>query len=331
MQYIPMEQAPVTPSLRRLLICTNDESLRDSIAQAVGTMFSGVHSVATAVETMEALFDEPPEAVLIDPKTEGLDFAEILRLMKSENVYRRIPVILCLEPDTIHRMDEWNCLDVDDYTLVDRNSDRILNAALQARIKFAVCRAHRYFDSNPLTQLPGNTSIIRHIQERIDVGADFAMAYVDLDHFKSYNDAYGFARGDEVLLMTARLIMSTVREMCNGDSFVGHIGGDDFLFLIPSEMMEAACKRLIRDFDTIIMRFYDESDRIRGCIESTDRSGKVCTFPILALSIAVVANSQGRLKHYAQAAQIAAELKHFAKKNPKSSYVFDRRISDFAS
>lgn len=331
MQYVPMEHTGDLKSLRNLVVLTSSSSLLNDIAAAMdgtGTIIQGVDSVS---EIIESLFNEPPEAVLVDPITNGLELQELLRLLKDQSVYRRIPVILCVDLDSIASLDKWNCFDVDDFLLIDRGAGGERDVVLRSRIQFAVCRAARYFDSNPLTQMPGNTSIIRHVQSNIDAGTDFAMAYVDIDHFKSYNDAYGFARGDEVLLMTARLIINTVREMGQAKAFSGHIGGDDFLFVLPAQVMEEACKRLIRDFDAIIMRFYDEGDRIRGCLESTDRSGKVCTFPILALSIAVVANSNGRLEHYAQAAQIAAELKHFAKKNPKSSYVFDRRISGFTA
>ncbi|MBA4356444.1 MAG: diguanylate cyclase response regulator, partial [Desulfovibrio sp.] len=111
-------------------------------------------------------------------------------------------------------------------------------------------------------------------------------------------------------------------------SFVGHVGGDDFVFIVPASLAEEACKRVLEAFDGIVPNFYDEADRDRGAIISTDRQGEVRTFPLMALSIAVVFNTRGRLKHYGEASAIAMGLKKKAKENVKSCYVLDRRAQD---
>jgi diguanylate cyclase (GGDEF)-like protein len=201
----------------------------------------------------------------------------------------------------------------------------LVREVAKSRLDLAVVRASRELDANPLTKLPGNTSIIHKIQTLIDAKKDFALIYADLDHFKSFNDKYGFSRGDEVLMMTARVIVNTVRGIDRMHSFIGHVGGDDFVCTLSADKAEQACIALIENFDSIVPNFYDCEDRMRRCIHSKDRQGKKQIFPLMAISLAVVFNRNGKLTHFGQASQIAMNLKKKAKKNPASSYVLDQR------
>ena len=126
-------------------------------------------------------------------------------------------------------------------------------------------------------------------------------------------------------MMTARIIVNTVRAVGGPKAFVGHVGGDDFVFILTPDRVEDACKAVVRSFDDIVPHFYDAEDRERGFIHSVDREGNHRTFPLMALSIAVVFNHNGRLKHYGEASQTAMNLKKKAKENPKSCYVLDQR------
>lgn len=269
---------------------------------------------------MEVIFNEPPDILVVDNRLADIPSTEVATIVKSENVYRQLPVILCLDHDDMKQDWNWNEIEADDF-LVRPFSAR----EARERVHLTLCRASRAMDANPLTKLPGNTSIIQRIQDLIDRKDDFALAYCDLDHFKSFNDKYGFSRGDEVLMMSARVIVNTIRSFPGVRSFVGHVGGDDFVFIVPAEIAEEACKRVVAAFDDIVPHFYDAEDREKSCIISTDRQGEVRTFPLMAVSIAVVFNTGGRLKHYGEASAIAMGLKKKAKENPKSSYVLDRR------
>jgi GGDEF domain-containing protein len=192
-------------------------------------------------------------------------------------------------------------------------------------LRLALYRTTVNLDANPLTRLPGNTSIINTVQSLTTRGEEFALAYADMDNFKPYNDKYGFSRGDEVLLMTARIIANVVSGYNRANSFVGHIGGDDFVFLLPPDVMEDACQRIVGDFDTIVPSFYDPEDRTRGYIVSQDRQGRELVFPILGISIAVVLSVNARYTRYAELAHEAGQLKKVAKATQGSIYVIDRR------
>ncbi len=272
---------------------------------------------------IEFLFTEPPDLLIVNNQMPDIPGLELVNLMKSENVYRQLPVILCVDPEDLAQGLNWGKVEADDFLLKPFTQDEA-----RARISLTMSRASRSMDANPLTRLPGNTSIIQRLQEMIDSRLDFALAYADLDYFKSFNDRYGFSRGDEALQMTARLIVNTIREFRGGFSFVGHVGGDDYVFILPPEDIELACQRIIQRFDAIVPNFYDPEDLERGGIHSVDRQGIPRDFPLMAISIAVVVNQNGRLKHFGEASAISMALKKKAKENPKSCYVIDRRAYD---
>jgi diguanylate cyclase (GGDEF)-like protein len=171
--------------------------------------------------------------------------------------------------------------------------------------------------------LPGNIAIERAISRRIEQGQLFAVCYCDLDNFKSYNDAYGFLKGDAVIHQTARILVSAVEEAGNPDDFVGHIGGDDFVLVTTPDRAAAVCEAAIRFFDALAPLFYDPEARERGYIEGTDRRGRQERFPLVSISIMVVSNQRNPIHHMAQVAQQAIELKKLAKRRHGSVYVLD--------
>ncbi|OIO00882.1 MAG: diguanylate cyclase response regulator [Desulfovibrionaceae bacterium CG1_02_65_16] len=312
--------APLFQRQQRAMLLTPDPELGALFKRLWPPLEVEWTIIARGRRAMEAIFNEPPDILVVDNRLPDIPSAEVAAIVKSENVYRQMPVILCLDRADLEREWNWNEIEADDF-LVRPFTDR----EAKQRVQLTLCRATRAMDANPLTKLPGNTSIISRIQDLIDRKDDFALAYCDLDYFKSFNDKYGFSRGDEVLMMTARVIVNTIRGFTGVRSFVGHVGGDDFVFIVPASIAEEACRRVVAAFDAIVPHFYDEDDRDRECIISTDRQGEVRTFPLMALSIAVVFNTGGRLKHFGEASAIAMGLKKKAKENPKSSYVLDRR------
>ncbi len=292
------------------------QSFKDTYPQAQWTVFE------RGAGAIELIFNNPPDLLIVDSKLPDLESRELITIFKSENVYRQIPVIICLDRDDLGPDLNLTELEVDDFLM--KPLDSLLTSM---RLDLVLARAAWELDANPLTKLPGNTSIIHKIQDMMDKKQDFALAYADLDNFKSYNDKYGFSRGDEILMMTARIVVNTIRAFSGIESFVGHIGGDDFVFMVPPDQAESACRILIRNFDAIVPNFYDQEDRHRGLIRSTDRQGRIVDFPMMSVSIAVVFNKGGELSHYGQASEIAMNLKKIAKKKAGSNYVLDRRKS----
>jgi diguanylate cyclase (GGDEF)-like protein len=143
--------------------------------------------------------------------------------------------------------------------------------------------------ANPLSGLPGNITIENEMEERLEKEEDFAILYIDLDNFKSYNDKYGFQRGDDVILY-ARDKMQSVAEIFPEESkiFLGHEGGDDYVIIMRGEDALAYAEKFISSFDSSVEKFYNEHDKRQGFILSTDRDGNRKKFEFVACSIAVV-------------------------------------------
>lgn len=261
-----------------------------------------------------------PNLMVCDMHVGSLDGLEIIGMVKGENVYRKVPALICLNAQEFEEHKEIGDVEVDEFFVLPGSDEEF-----KARIMLTLRRSNRNMDANPLTRLPGNTSILRNMENRINRKDFFAMGYCDLDFFKSFNDKYGFARGDEVLMMAARIVLNSVRNVSPSDYFVGHIGGDDFIFIVPPQYADEVCKGIIAAFDDIIPQFYDPEDRINGGIVTEDRQGITRKFPIMSLSIAVVVNKNGWLTHVGQAAQVASNIKKKVKETITSSYIIDRR------
>ena len=180
-------------------------------------------------------------------------------------------------------------------------------------------------DANPLTRLPGSVAIETVLNRRLDSGKPFAFCYVDMDNFKAFNDRYGYARGSEVIKMTAEVVAEAVAERGGQGDFVGHIGGDDFVVITTPERYGETSRTIIERFDARIRDFYDADDREKGYIQGKTRRGEAATFPIMSISIVVVTNRDRRFTSPLHVGEVAAELKDYAKDLPGSVCVVDRR------
>lgn len=180
--------------------------------------------------------------------------------------------------------------------------------------------AARY--ANPLTQLPGNVPINQQIDLLLANQVSFAACYADLDHFKPFNDVYGYQRGDEVIQLTSAIL----REFCDPtNDFIGHIGGDDFIVLFQSCNWEDRCQRLLDRFEHLIGDFYSHEDREQGGYISEDRQGKKVFYPLISLSLGVIPVPPQRYQSHHEISVAAADAKKQAKKIHGNSLFIDRR------
>ena len=180
-------------------------------------------------------------------------------------------------------------------------------------------------DASPLTRLPGGVSIEKNLQLRIDDHQKIAFCLVDINHFKAFNDSYGYAKGNELIRATADIIKATVSRHGSADDFIGHIGGDDFVIMTDPENFAKICDATIKRFDLMVPELYDEETRRRRYLISHNRQGQQVKFPLASLSIAVVTNLKRLLTSHIEYGEVAAELKEYAKSKPGSNWVVDRR------
>ena len=178
---------------------------------------------------------------------------------------------------------------------------------------------------SPLTGLPGNVQIHAELKKRISNNEPFSVLYLDLDNFKAYNDVYGFVKGDQIIEFTAETILRGVHSDLTEEAFVGHIGGDDFVAILPSTNCEKTCQNILAMFDSHVKKFFTEKDLEKGYIEVENRKGIIEQFPLTSLSIGVVVADPGRFKNILEIGEIGAQVKHAAKSVMGSSYAVDRR------
>lgn len=178
---------------------------------------------------------------------------------------------------------------------------------------------------SPLTGLPGNVQILAELKKRVMNEEEFAVLYADLDHFKEYNDVYGFLKGDEIIKYTAKTIVRNVHSLKGNHCFVGHIGGDDFVAIVSKTDYEQVCQNILAEFDKEIHNFFTKDDLERGYLEVENRKGVMEQFPLTSLSIGVVEADKGRFKNILEIGEVGAQVKHVAKTIMGSSYAIDRR------
>jgi len=169
--------------------------------------------------------------------------------------------------------------------------------------------------ANPLTLLPGNVPIQQCLSRLLQQGREAVVCYVDIDSFKPFNDLYGYARGDEVLLCLAQCLGERVDPTRD---FVGHIGGDDFMLVLGTQDWRERLNHLLEDFQGQCRRFYNREHLDAGCFVAHNRQGRREEYPLLSLSIGVVhvKSGAGQRLDASQLAGLASEAKRHAKNLP---------------
>jgi diguanylate cyclase (GGDEF)-like protein len=295
-----------------VLTNTIDRTLKNSYQRVI---FSSISSA------LDYIYNSIPDLIVINVLNDDSLTINILKDLKTDPMFHQLPVLAIL-PDHFN-LSNWNDLLIEDFIWRgDLENDFIL------RVNLCITRSERIVEINPLTRLPGNISINRELQERITRNQDFSFGYADLDFFKPFNDRYGFSRGDEVIKITGRLILNIVKNKQPQGSFVGHVGGDDFVYIIDSELAEEAATEIIKAFDSIIPTFYDSEDSTQRFIKSFDRKGKASKFPIMGISIGITETVARSFTHYGEITELAAEMKKFAKQSPGSCFKSDKRTDE---
>lgn len=303
--------------MKTVVIVCKDIILNNVIERGLKNIYQVV-AFKNMPSALDYIYNAIPNLIVMSVAEDDPESVAVLNDLKSDPMFQQLPVLAVLsEPFT---MTDWDRLLVEDYI---RRPD--LETDLMARVNLSILRSERIVEINPLTRLPGNISINKEIQERIDGKKEFAFGYADLDFFKPFNDRYGFSRGDEVIKMTGRIILGVIKSKQPQGSFVGHIGGDDFVFIIDTALVEEAAAEIIKAFDSLITGLYDPVDLKQGFIKSFDRRGQSSQFPVMGLSIGIIETRNRAFTHYGEITEIAAEMKKFAKQFTGSCYKTDRR------
>ena len=244
----------------------------------------------------------------------------MVRRIKSDAFTAIVPVTVLAGAHHPERVQAWFEAGADEVI-----TEVFAPAEQRARMDAMLTRTERDVSVHPSTRLPGTTEIEREIKRRLESHQDFAVCYAALDHFKEFNDRYSYYDGDRVIYLLSRILHDVVKGMLGARGFVGHIGGDDFICIIPSSDIHPVCTEIIQVFDALIPLQYNEQDRRAGYFFGKDRRGQLHRVPLMTLSIGIVTNRNRRFAHPAQVSELATEMKSYAKTLPGSVFVVDRR------
>ncbi len=263
-----------------------------------------------------------PCILFVDANRPGKDGTELVARLKGDAFTAIVPVAMLSESHDAERVQSWFAAGTDEVI-----TGLFSPAEQRARLEAMLVRTQRDVSVHPSTRLPGTTEIEREIRRQLEAGTEFAVCYADLDHFKEFNDRYSYYDGDRVIYLVSRLLHDVVKGMSGSRGFVGHIGGDDFIFIIPSGDISVVCTEILNVFDTLMPLQYNDQDRRAGYFFGKDRRGQLHRVPLMTLSIGIVTNRNRRFAHPAQVSELATEMKSYAKTLPGSVFVVDRRTS----
>jgi diguanylate cyclase (GGDEF)-like protein len=268
-----------------------------------------------------ALIDQRrPALAIIDWMMPRIDGLEVARRLRGNPMTAPMPIILLTARGQTADKVIGLSAGADDYLVKPFDT-----LELVARVRSTLRRNQEYREISPLTGLPGNNRILREITDRARTGDDYAVCHIDVDRFKSVNDAYGFARGDEFITALGRALHRAIIDAGLPPAFLGHVGGDDFIVVCHPDQLRRLTERAVLDFEAAADALYDPVDAERGYLELTMRSGDVVQANLVTLSIGVALSTNGRNTDPREVVAIASEMKTVAKKHAGSYVALDRR------
>jgi diguanylate cyclase (GGDEF)-like protein len=313
---------PATALIHRdiVLVVDDDEQVTRLVKRVLERAGFECVAVNDGNDAHDAAVEWRPDIILLDLMLGDTTGDQILTTLRADFRTRLIPVVFLTVRDSLQDKVEHLLAGADDYVTKPFVAEELI-----ARLRAVMSRSTSARELSPLTGMSGNSDILREISRRLAQQERFAVLYPDIDSFKSYNDHYGFLRGDDVIKTLATIILEVLEQNFSPQHFAGHVGGDDFVVLTDPNMAETLASEITRRFDAATPALYDPVDRLQGWIESKERSGGTLRSPLVSVSIGIVNAEPGSYTSAAALAARAAEVKGVAKRMPGSKWVLDRR------
>jgi PleD family two-component response regulator len=304
----------------RILVVDDEENLRNILEfQLRGEGFD-VQSVGRGDETLPTVLGWKPDLVLLDLMMPGMDGFSVCRALRSHETTQGVPIIvITARGDAATRL----------QALVSGAHEFVVKPyaweELLARIQNVLELAQRHAGKVSFLGFPGSAATEAEINRLLEASSDFAFLSLDLDHFRRFNERFGYDKGDEVVEMLGKSILETLNQHHPETRFAGHLGGDDFVVLVDPDAAQPIANDLTERFNQTTEHLFSERDALRGHYEIVNRRGQRESVPLLSLTIAIVNNVAQREMHPRRVADIAAELRLHGKSRPGSIVVTERR------
>jgi len=312
-------QSETPPRIRYHTILTSGEDPTiEFVERSLRAEGHPVMRAANGSEVLRLAREHSPALVLLNAALPGVDAYAVCRRLRSDWLFASTAIILLAPRSQGARVAEGLLVGADDFILGPFDDGELL-----VRIKLTLQRLEDVRSASPLTGLPGNVRIERELRRRVGAHERLALLYIDLDRFKAFNDHYGFLRGDQAIGALAE-VLRVAAERRPG-SYLGHVGGDDFIMISAPETVGDIVREVVSQFESTVRALYDEDDAARGWIDVEDRRGRTHRFGLLTLSIGVATTLGQQVEDHRRLVDLATEMKQYAKSLEGSSVAVDRR------
>ncbi|MBI3313706.1 MAG: response regulator [Candidatus Omnitrophica bacterium] len=304
-----------------ILLAEKDATIRHLVTTRLRARHYEVTECMRSEDVLRFLERQTVDLILISSSMERIGGKLLIQKIREKPYFAAIPVIMMTEEDKLAELLMIRERGFDDFLIKPFSV-----LMLQLRVEINIARTREHLGTNALTHLPGNLCIEKAILKKIEHNEKFSVLYIDINQFKSFNDLYGFEKGDSALKQTANILVRTADKIVpDSQCFVGHIGGDDFVVVLHPDHEEAFAKAFLREFDRIMPTYYNNAEQKQGFVRVKNRRGKRENVPLMSCSVAACNNLHRAYKNLGEIAQDAAEVKAFLKSQPGSHYLRDRR------
>jgi diguanylate cyclase (GGDEF)-like protein len=316
---------PAGPRPDLILIVDDDEDIARFVEVNLRLHGFEVLVASDGQHALEMIERHRPDLAIVDLMMPRVDGLELTRRLRADPMTAPLPIImLTARGMTVDKVVGLTA-GADDYLVKPFDTLELI-----ARVRSTLRRNQEFREVSPLTGLPGNTRILREVADRLRSGSDYAVCHIDIDRFKTVNDAYGFVRGDEFISALARSLNRAVAAAGQPPAFLGHVGGDDFIVVCTPRQVRPLTEHAVVDFEKTADELYDPIDAGRGYLELTDRRGSVQQANLVTISIGVALSTHRQFADPREVIAVASEMKTVAKTQPGSYVAVDRRRGDGA-
>jgi CheY-like chemotaxis protein len=327
---------------QRILVVDDDVDIARFVEMELSMAGFDVAVAHDGAHGLELVAQTKPDLVIVDLIMPVLDGVEMTRRLRADAMTSALPIImLTAKSQTAHKVLGLS-EGADDYVVKPFET-----LELVARVRSILRRNQEFREVSPLTGLPGNNRILQEISSRLRLKTPFAVCYCDIDGFKSVNDAYGFARGDEFIVTLANKLRRAVAVVCDASGshppphpppfqsqpfqsqpFLGHVGGDDFVVICDPDLVVPLTTYAVDEFEAAADRLYDAEDLDRGYLMVRSRRDGRRDVGLVSVSIGVALSSRRRYTDPRELVADASEMKMVAKSQRGSYVAVDRRTGE---
>ncbi len=313
----------IAPQKSTILIVEDSQTLRQMMRMTLEERGYEIIEAADGVSALEALAERIPDAIVLDINLPDIDGFELCKRIKAGPRGRNIPVIMATG---LGRSGfEVMAIESGADDFVAKPVDPLV---LDARIEMVIRRMRRERFANALTGLPANALTEERLAFLLARAKPFAVGLVDIDRFQAFNRRYGYQRGDLLLRHVAQLVVEAVNYAGDTDTFVGHLGADDFLFTTTPESAKVAADEIVRAFDLTILDFYEDEDREERGFTLTNRLGEKVRYGPLTVSVALLPVLAPFPESVVELMDHLTDLLKLAKGDERSAVAIERRSAE---